>query len=124
MTFFLSKVIILFLSWFHFSLYNFNPFLSFTYNNLFFSNYYCLILNHTCKLFYYCLILKKVSVPTEIRPIVMVKNEKVEDDILCQKLSDFIVTSNIEIHVDVGELEKKETKTKAYSLLKKNLAKA
>ena len=68
--------------------------------------------------------MKKVSVPTEIRPIVMVKNEKVEDDILCQKLSDFIVTSNIEIHVDVGELEKKETKTKAYSLLKKNLAKA
>ena len=54
--------------------------------------------------------LKKVSVPIEIRPIVVVNNDKVEDDILCQKLYGFIVTSNIEVHVDVGELEKKNVK--------------
>ena len=50
--------------------------------------------------------LKNVSVPTKIRPIVVVKNDKVEDDIVSQKLSDFIVTSNLEVYADVGELEK------------------
>ena len=67
-------------------------------------------------------ILKKVSVPIEIGPIVMVKNDKVEDDILCQKSFDFIITSNVNVHVNVGELEKKEAKIKACSLLKMNLA--
>ena len=59
----------------------------------------------------------------QIRPIVVVKNEKVEDDILCQRLSDFIVTSNIEVHVDMGELEKKEVKTKECSLIKNEYCK-
>ena len=60
--------------------------------------------------------LKKVCVPIEIRPIVVVKNDrvdKVEDDLLRQKLSEFTVTSNPEVHLDVVELEKKEAKTKA-----------
>ena len=53
----------------------------------------------------------------------MVKNDKVEDDVLCKKLSNFIVTSNPEVHVDLGELEKKEAKTKACSLIENDICK-
>ena len=52
--------------------------------------------------------LKKVSVSTKITPIIVVKNDKIEDDILCKKSFDFFVTSNVEVHVDMSELEKKD----------------